>query len=809
MVELATTIWADGPASTPYEPSKPQIRSWGTWIEQIITAFTSNGGLIYSSLAALNADLAKPANSMAWVIGDPVAGNNGVYGKIGASGAGSWTRRSDLPFSFIIAFDAGAGTPNAIQATTAIPVSGSALVWMEVADTNTGSPVTVAFNGGSPLTIKSNSGNNIVAGGLVAGMIVLGIVSGTTFRLVSDQASSAIVAAAEAAADRAEEAAASINIRNLSTRSALKAINTSVTTLVFLNEDRREGFFEWQAGDFSAQVAADTSEGIYIKANGVSASAGAWVRRVNGPVVVEWFGAVGDGTTDNTAAFQCAFDVARYASGEWTHIPRGEWVINGGKFSWESSRTGVRIEGVSMGNPADGTVIQLTGSPTKIKCTRENWVLAYDSGISFDQIDYSASTDDPISWLFKFAGFYCQVNNIAIYNSYPTETVNPPVNWGADYDAGIIYQARYFSAENIRVVGGFRRAALLGDVTQWNGSTDRCRLDNCEFSGNWGHEIMGPKGNAGADLNANDRRGVGGASDFLATGGAFYSIRRNHAPAGGMVRPPWSSTYPGGSIKHSGQAPNTGGKIQGHTYADCRIHSVSRFLTLLDFDSRTAFVECHWEGQSGFKEDGVTPLDMTNSASSDIRIEFTVNSSRTRVHGGEASGVWLQDDQPHLLGLAAGAAYIGGGSRWIIGEVNQDAAETLVQVARGTWVPVLYGATTAGVQGLTATGRWAKLGPTVFWWCDVLVNSKTGTGSARIGGLPLNAFATRGGVSISNYNQITLGAGFSQLGGEVPVGQNYISLTKGGSAIALAGLDMSEIAVGSYIRISGSYLTQF
>lgn len=191
-------------------PQDAQI--WGTEVEVVINAFTSNGGLIYSSKAALDADLARGANSMAWVMGDATVGNNGIYRKIGASGTGSWTRVSDLPFSFIIASDAGAGTANAIQATTSIPVSSSALVWMNIFEANTASPVTVSFNGGAPLTIKTNSGGNVVAGGLVAGTIVMGIASGGTFRLVSDQASAAVVAAAEAAADRAEAAAAAIGI---------------------------------------------------------------------------------------------------------------------------------------------------------------------------------------------------------------------------------------------------------------------------------------------------------------------------------------------------------------------------------------------------------------------------------------------------------------------------------------------------------------------------------------------------------------------------------------------------------------------
>lgn len=209
MVELAATIFSDGPSSNPNQPMKPLIRDWGTWLEQVILAFTSGaGGILKTSRAALFADLAHAADTTAWVLGDPTVAYNGIYVKAGASGTGSWTRVSDLPFSFIIASDVGAGTPNAIQATTSIPVSGSALVWSNVFEANTASPVTISFNGGSALTIKTNSGNDVAVGGLTAGMIVLGIVSGSTFRLLNDQVSSAIVDAAEAAQAAAEAAQA-------------------------------------------------------------------------------------------------------------------------------------------------------------------------------------------------------------------------------------------------------------------------------------------------------------------------------------------------------------------------------------------------------------------------------------------------------------------------------------------------------------------------------------------------------------------------------------------------------------------------
>ncbi|RVJ89840.1 hypothetical protein [Sinorhizobium meliloti] len=203
----AETVYADGPFGSPLQPSKPEIRSLLAQYEAAIDAYSSGAGSIAKSTRALLfADLAHAADVTAWVYADSTVAYNGIYRKSGASGAGSWSLILPLPFSFIIASDAGGGTPNSIQATTSIPVSGSALIWMNVFEANTASPVTVSFNGGATLTIKTNSGNNVAVGGLTAGMIVLGIVSGSTFRLVSDQSSAAIVAAAEAAAAAAEAA---------------------------------------------------------------------------------------------------------------------------------------------------------------------------------------------------------------------------------------------------------------------------------------------------------------------------------------------------------------------------------------------------------------------------------------------------------------------------------------------------------------------------------------------------------------------------------------------------------------------------
>lgn len=50
------------------------------------------GRQAYATKAAMDADLAHAANTLAEVWNDPVTANNGLYGKVGASGSGSWSK---------------------------------------------------------------------------------------------------------------------------------------------------------------------------------------------------------------------------------------------------------------------------------------------------------------------------------------------------------------------------------------------------------------------------------------------------------------------------------------------------------------------------------------------------------------------------------------------------------------------------------------------------------------------------------------------------------------------------------------------
>lgn len=96
----------------------------------------------------------------------------------------------------------------------------------------------------------------------------------------------------------------------VATRTALKALDTTKDTLAYLTESGREGIFKWTAGDFSTNITTDTAEGVFIKADAIASTAGAWVR-IHDDLDVRWFGAVGDGSVA-TSAFSAAISLANF-----------------------------------------------------------------------------------------------------------------------------------------------------------------------------------------------------------------------------------------------------------------------------------------------------------------------------------------------------------------------------------------------------------------------------------------------------------------------------------------------------------------
>jgi len=90
--------------------------------------------------------------------------------------------------------------------------------------------------------------------------------------------------------------------------------------------DRGGGIFHWYGADLSAQVTADTSEGIYVPpTSDTSGASGCWVRqRPNLAVSPRWYGAKGDGVTNDKTA--C---LAAIASGFPVYWEEGTYLTDG------------------------------------------------------------------------------------------------------------------------------------------------------------------------------------------------------------------------------------------------------------------------------------------------------------------------------------------------------------------------------------------------------------------------------------------------------------------------------------------------
>jgi hypothetical protein len=247
----------------------------------------------------LDADLAHAADMAGVVYADSTAANNGVYVKTGASGAGSWTRKTDLPYSFIPCVDSGAGTANAIQLVanlTPPTIAGTALFLANVFEANTGA-VTVSINGATAKALNTKTGASLAAGYLAANDRIMFVDDGTDYRLTTDVVSAAIVAAADAAAAEAVAAAASVSGYGPSFKTvALMLADTAIASA-------STGQI-WTANGFRYEVVTSgehltTAGGIKLK-----------VLPDGGIYHVEAFGVLGVSESANTAIFQKMFAAA-------------------------------------------------------------------------------------------------------------------------------------------------------------------------------------------------------------------------------------------------------------------------------------------------------------------------------------------------------------------------------------------------------------------------------------------------------------------------------------------------------------------
>jgi hypothetical protein len=168
------------------------------------------------------------------------------------------------------------------------------------------------------------------------------------------------------------------------TRTAMKALDTTKDTVCNLTESGRQGVFVWTAGNFSTQISADTREGVYVKANAIASTAGAWVRVHQGILNVLWFGALGDNSNDDQPAFAAAYAMAKLLGTATTEGPCGfVWAPPGYRYKFGASLSldvpvKLKVEGEIFYTPTTGAAV-IVGS--SLHTSRGNTQYDIDLGV--------------------------------------------------------------------------------------------------------------------------------------------------------------------------------------------------------------------------------------------------------------------------------------------------------------------------------------------------------------------------------------------------------------------------------------------
>jgi hypothetical protein len=301
--EIFRDFQTDGvPSSEEHKPVKADIRDY----------LNNRDGLIEAgAIADLPTSLtvaALPSSGISegdiyWVTSDPNVTLNGFYRRT----SGAWVRVAGGPQDAVIYATRTGGTANALLATLPAVGGSGVLIMLPVTTANTASPVTVSFNGAAAIPVKTSGGSDVASGGLTVGLWAGHILpDGSAFRLISDQASLSIVAAAQAAA----QAASAFDGNGLWSNTATTLLADAGFTYTAAQPGTVTAgqYIRTRAEGFSYQVAASgATDHDVTTAGGVKL----YAVPTNGRLLPEQFGAVADwnGTTgtDNADAFAAIF----------------------------------------------------------------------------------------------------------------------------------------------------------------------------------------------------------------------------------------------------------------------------------------------------------------------------------------------------------------------------------------------------------------------------------------------------------------------------------------------------------------------
>ncbi len=157
-------------------------------------------------------------------------------------------------------------------------------------------------------------------------------------------------------------------LQTAATVAAMSALTGLVSnSLVYLTDTVREGLFKVELGDFASRITADTTGAVYNSVAGFATTAAALVRQFDGPVFVNWFGAIEGDNVANVGANNTAFAAAiafiasstnpylecNFNSGIYYYNAALNWAIRRAKW-WPIGEVRLRYTGATLAVNLDG-----------------------------------------------------------------------------------------------------------------------------------------------------------------------------------------------------------------------------------------------------------------------------------------------------------------------------------------------------------------------------------------------------------------------------------------------------------------------
>jgi hypothetical protein len=343
--------------------------------------------------------------------------------------------------------------------------------------------------------------------------------------------------------------------------------------IYFVTDPGQEGPF---ACDLTDTVSPDNTGTVIVSESGTR-----FKRIYDGPVNVRWFGAKGDGTSDDTAAFQAALKVG---AGRRVYIPKGVYLISStliippgtSVFGDGNSDAWGETDGI-------GTVLKNTGAGTPARWT---------------DIDGNDRTD--FKPFLVFGGNEISLSRLSL-------VCDSSNRWDA---AIFVPCVKRCSIDSVDTSGPWREAGLYLDAT-WSSTNMTLRqlhpeivpstgmnefsATHCYLRGLWGVKVQGTTRNPD-DYPDSFVWGWGGTSDL-----SFVDCRF------GSDGPSAERKTDGGCYKHDAAIANSAKAGQGHNFVNCSFRTGSKYMIYLDRSNRDMFVNCYGETISSWTSAGNPP----------------------------------------------------------------------------------------------------------------------------------------------------------------------------------------------------------